>query len=129
MANVSAYLAKLALDFSLNAETATRPTAWGIGLSLGSPTNVSASEIGAGSGYTRQPGTFSPAASPAGTTKNSGPATFGPFASAASISGIVIMDGTDGTNMLWYGLLATPRTVGADDRLVLSIDALTVSLS
>ena len=51
MANVSAYAEKLALDFLLNAQSATRPTAWGLGVSLGVPTSVSMSEIATGSGF------------------------------------------------------------------------------
>jgi hypothetical protein len=131
VANISAYAAKLMLDFSLNAVAATRPTTWGIGLSLGNPTSISGSEVAAGSGYARATGSFSAAASPAGTTKNAAAATFGPFSSAQSISGILIHDTTapGAGNQLWYGLLATARTVAPLDQLVLNIDAMTVSLA
>jgi hypothetical protein len=130
MANISAFNAKLMLDFCLRGASAGAPAAWGIGLSTGAPTSIAGSEIATGSGYARQTGSFSAASSPAGTTKNAVAATFGPFSSAQSISGLLITDTTaTGGSLLWYGLLATARTVGVGDSLVLSVDALTVGLS
>jgi hypothetical protein len=131
MANISSYAQKLMLDFCLNGQSAPRPAAWGIGLSLGNPSSTAGSEIGAGSGYTRAAGSFSAAASPAGTTKNAAAATFGPFSTAQAISGILVMDTTaaGAGNQLWQGLLATARTVAPLDQLVLNVDALTISLS
>jgi hypothetical protein len=130
MANIGAYAEKLMLDFCLNAVAATRPAAWGIGLSLGNPTSLVSSEIGTGSGYSRATGSFSAAASPAGTTMNAVAATFGPFTAPQSISGILVHDTTaTGGNMLWYGLLAVARTVVVNDQLVLNVNAMTISLS
>lgn len=136
MANISAFSQKLMLDWILTGQTATRPTTWGIGLSLGSPTSTSGSEW-TGSGCTRQ----SPAATVFGSAAAAGSPvfntvaiTFGTFASAASVSGIQIWDTISGTtanagNMLWYGLLAAPRTVASGDSIVIATSALTVSLA
>lgn len=132
MANISAYLSKAALDWFLQGATPTRPSALAVGLSLGAPTSVSGSEITTGSGYARATLLMGPAASPAGTSINTAAVTFGPFSGAASISGIQVWDtvlSLNSGNMLLYGLLATARTVGVGDSLVIASGALTVGLS
>ena len=117
MAGVSAYLEKAALDWSLLGATPTRPTTLGIGLSVGAPTSVSGSEVGTGSGWTRQTVTFAAAASPAGSASNANAMTFGAALTAATMSGLQMWDTLAATagNMLWYGTLATPRTLGIGD--------------
>lgn len=132
MANIAAYAEKAMLDWVLGGATPTRPAAWGIGLSLGSPTSISGSEITTGSGYARQTGIFGAAASPGGSATNGSAATFGPFSGAASVSGVQIWDTIltlNSGNMLWYGLLATARTIGVGDSLVMASGAMTISLS
>jgi len=132
MANIAAYAEKAMLDWCLLGAVPTRPTTVNAGLALGNPTSISGSEIGAGSGYARSAMTFAAAASPAGTVTNNAPVTFGPFSNAQSISGLQIWDtilGQNSGNMLWYGLLATARTVGVGDSLVIASGALTISLA
>jgi len=130
MANIAAYAEKAMLDWVLGGATPTRPTVWGVGLSLGAPTSVSGSEIGTDSGYTRQTVVFNAAASPAGSASNSGAMTFGPFSTAQSISGLLVTDtlATAG-NMLWYGTLATARTVGPGDSLVVAAGSVLITLA
>ncbi len=61
--------------------------------------------------------------------------TYGPVNAAGSYSGIVVMDSlpasytADQGHLLLNGLLATARTVGSGDSLVLASSALTISLS
>jgi hypothetical protein len=131
MAGIAAYNELLMLNFSLNAVAATRPTNWGVGLSLGSPTSVSGSEIATGSGWTRQSAIFPTAISPAGSATNSVAMTFGPAITPATFSGIQIWDTMSATvgNMLYYGLLATPRTLGSGDSLVIASGALVITLA
>jgi len=132
MANIAAYAEKAMLDWCLLGATPTRPTTVNAGLSLGNPTSISGSEIAAASGYARSVMTFAAAASPAGSVTNASPVTFGPFSSAQSISGLQIWDTIttqNGGNMLWYGLLATARTVGIGDSLVIASGALTITLA
>jgi hypothetical protein len=134
MANISQYLTKAMLDWSLGGATPTRPGAWGIGLSLGSPTSVSGSEITTGSGYARQTGIFAAAGTPtsSGTVTNASNMTFGPFSGACSISGIQIWDTIltlNSGSLLYMGLLTTARTLIIGDSLVLASGALTVSLN
>lgn len=133
MAAIGQYLTQALLNWSLNADAVTRPTAWGVGLSLGSPTSVSGSEITTGSGYSRVAATFASAGTPtsSGTGTNISNMTFGPFSSACSISGIQVWDtvlSLNSGNLLYYGLLATARTLNAGDSLVVASGALTISL-
>lgn len=132
MAAVSAYAEKLVLDWMLGGAAATQPTTRAIGLSLGSPTSTSGSEIATTFGYTRQTcGTFGAAASPGGSATNQTAITYS-FTTAASISGIQVWDSVlqaNSGNMLWYGLLATARTVASGDSLVLASGALTIALA
>jgi hypothetical protein len=132
MANIAAYAEKAMLDWVLGGAAPTRPTIWSVGLSLGAPTSISGSEITTGSGYARQTLVMAAAVSPGGSATNASAMTFGPFSGAASISGIQLWDTIltlNSGNMLWYGLLATARTVGVGDSLVIASGALTISLA
>jgi hypothetical protein len=139
MANIGQVAQGRMIDWILGAPAAapTRPSVYGVGLSLGSPTSTSASEVTLGSSnYTRQ--TLGATAFPPSSTvassafvSNSNAASFTNL-SAGSFSGIQIWDSVlsnNSGNMLFYGLLATARTTIAGDALVLAAGALTVSLS
>lgn len=68
-----------------------------------------------------------------GTVTNASAVTFGPVNAASVISGIQIWDtvgvAADAGNMLWFGLLATARTLASGDSLVIASGALTVTLT
>src|SRR5689334_14307450 len=100
---------KLLLDWHLGGAAATQPSTRAVGLSLGTPTSVSASEMATGEGVTRQTVVYSAAVSPAGTAVNSGALTFGPFSSARVVVGLQVWDNlvSGSGNMMWYGTLAT----------------------
>lgn len=131
MANISAYFAKAGLDWVLGGAAVTQPASRLIGLSKGTPTSVSGSEVGTGSGYARQTGSFGAAASPAGSASNNVAMTFGPFSSSDAIQGIHIWDtiSISSGNMLWYGTLLTARTVLPNDTLVVATGGLILTLS
>lgn len=130
MANVSAYAEKFMLDYVNVGATATRPTAWGLALSTGVPTATTFVEVGTASGYAAQTMPLPAASSPAGTAANTVAATFGPFSTACTISGVAIKDTTaTAGNILWYGTLATARTLGIGDSLVFATGSLVTSLS
>lgn len=131
MANISAYLSKAYLDWCFGGAAATQPPARFVGLSDGTPTSVSGSEIATASGYARQTALFGAAASPAGSASNTAAMTFGPFVSAGPVVGIQVWNGsTVGANdMLWYGTLLTARTVASGDTLIVGAGALIVTLS
>lgn len=134
MAAISAYARKLMLDFSLNTQTATRPTNWGLALSLGVPDSTSGSEVSTGL-LTRitAPAAFG-AADTDGNAFNTIAFTFGAVDTPMSVSGIVLWDTVSGAtqdagNFLWYGLLAAARTLASGDSLVIATSALTVTLA
>ncbi len=133
MANISTFAENMLLAYLLQGSTATRPTAWGIGLSLASPVSTAASEIASGTGVVRSTGSFSSVN--ANTFVNTNTNTYGPVNAAGSYSGIDVFDTLPASytanagNLLLYGLLATARTVGSADSLVLSSSALSINLS
>jgi hypothetical protein len=131
MPAIAAYLEKGLLDFSLGG--ATPPTVanrW-LGLAVGTPTSISASEMNTLTGYSRLTATIGAAASPAGSASNNAGMTFGPFSSVGSALGAVMFDGSPvgSSDMLWYGTLATARTFGIGDTLIFAAGALIFTLS
>ena len=132
MSNIAQYGSKAMLDWISGGASPTRPATYGVGLSLGSPTSVSGSEVGTASGYTVQTVSFCAASTPtgSGTVTNQNAMTFGPFSTAQSISGLIVKDtlATAG-NLLWYGTLTSARTVSIGDSLVIAAGALTITLS
>jgi len=121
MAGIADYNEKVMLDYVCLGATPTRPAGQGVGLSTAVPNASSGSEIATGSGYARQSPSFAAAASPAGTVSNASTMSFGPFSSGCTISGITVWDQTaTGGNLLWYGVLATARTLGAGDSLTIA---------
>lgn len=131
MAGYAAYASKASLDWLLGGATPTRPAAWGMGLSGGVPSSTSGSEVGTGSGWSRQTAIFGAAASPAGTASNATAMTFGTGATALSCTGVQLWDTLAATagNMLMYGTLATARTLGVGDSLVFAVGAVIASLA
>jgi hypothetical protein len=130
MSNIGAFYQKVALDYMLLGSTATRAQAWSLALSTGVPTYTSFSEIGTASGYSVQTMPMPAASSPAGSAANTVAATFGPFSTACTISGMAMKDtSATGGNIMWYGTLATPRTLGIGDSLVFAVGALVITLS
>lgn len=136
MANISSYMELATMNWWMNtAGAATRPVAWGVGLSLGSPTSVSGSEITlSSSNYSRASGLFqNPAVVAAGvaTVTNTAAITYSNL-SVGSFSGVQIWDtvlSNNSGNMLWYGLLSVARITQAGDSLVFASGALTASLT
>lgn len=128
MANLSDFSEKACLDWLMGGATPTRPSAWAIGLGTAVPNASAASELTM-AGYTRQVVTFGAAASPAGSVSNANTMSFGPFSTGCTLSGVHVWDGTGGANFLWYGSLATARTLGAGDSLTFAVGAITASLT
>lgn len=134
MAAASQYLQKAALDWVFGGASPTQPTKWGVALSLGAPTSVSASEVSTNSGYARQSMAWGAAGTPSGsgTVSNASAITFGPFSTAQSLSGLVVFDtmlSANSGNMLVYGNLATARTVGIGDSLVIASASILPSMA
>lgn len=133
MANIGHGAYKSMLDWSLKTSSIATPASMVVGLSLGSPTTISFSEIAAGSGYTRQAITFGAAATPgaSASASNNIAASFGTISSSAVISGIFLSDliTIAGGSMFWYGTVATLRTPLPGDTVSLAAGGLGITLA
>lgn len=133
MSNIGLWAQKNMLDWVLKGATPVVPPGVFCGLALGAPTSIASSEVGTGSGYTRQTAVFGAAATPAssGSASNATAMTFGPFSSSAAITGLFLADtvSTAAGNQLWFGNLTTARTPLPGDSLVIAIGALQITLN
>jgi hypothetical protein len=105
VANISAYAEKAALDWLFLGATPVRPATLFLGLSLGTPTSVSASEI-ALTNYSRAVVSFSAAASPGGSVLNNAAISFKSMSPSSTMRGWQLWDAAAAGNMLWYGTLS-----------------------
>jgi hypothetical protein len=131
MANIISYLSKQYLDWCTGAAAATQPTDRWVGLSIGAPTSVSASEMGSQTNFSRVTALFGAAASPTQSASNTASLLFGPFSSPGAASGLVLFDGSpiNSSNMLWYGTLQTARSFLAGDAIQVAPGALAITLT
>ena len=106
--NISDWAENIMLNYVLRGGSSGAPAAWGVGLSEGSPTDSSGSEVASASGYTRQAASFVLATS--GTATNAAAITFSSAAASFTVKGMQLWDTTgvaiDAGNMLWRGTLA-----------------------
>jgi hypothetical protein len=109
------YLETEILDWAFTTGTATRPTAWHIGLFTAAPgetgggTEISTS----GTGYGRQAATFSVSGDTATTTAAIEWGTAS--TSWGTITHVAVFDAATSGNMLAYAALTTAKTIGAGD--------------
>ena len=130
MSGISAYARKAMLDWVLGGAAPTRPTAWGLGLSLGTPSSTAGSEMSV-AGYLRQNFTFGAAASPGGSAFNTVAATF-LVNSACTIKGWGLWDtvlSSNSGNLLAFGQLSASSVMASGDLLAFSISACKISLA
>lgn len=126
---VGVYARKAILDWGLGGASPTRPATHAVGLAVGSPSSISASECTA-SAYVRQVATFN-SASAGGLASNVNAFTF-TVSSAATLVGIHVWDtvlASGSGNMLWYGQLSASSVMVAGDTLAFAAGALTITLS
>ncbi len=131
MANISIYGQQAMLNWILGGAAVVSPAMRAVALSSPFPNSTAGSEIGTASGYTRQTVTFGTCVTPAGSVSNINACTFGPFLSTGVISGAAVWDtaAVGAGTMIWYGSLATARTIAAvGDFIVLNPGALIITL-
>lgn len=119
MAALSDHAENLLLNWLMTAGSATRPTAWYVGLHTGSPADddSGANEI-SGNGYSRQAIAVTTATGTGGTTSNDANITF--TASGGdwgTISHISIYDASTSGNLLWHGSMTASKTIADGDTL------------
>ena len=122
MAALSDYAEKLILDYLMTSGSATRPTAWYVGLYTSAPSDAGGGTELSGSGYARETVAFAAATSGAGTTSNSGAVVFtADGGDWGSVTHMGIHDASSGGNLLWHGALAAAKTVLDGDSLEFAV--------
>lgn len=130
MSALSDHAEKLVLDWLMTTGSATRPTAWYVGLFTASPNDAGGGTEVSGSGYSRKSASFNAASTPGGTTSNSAviswTAAGGDY---GTVTHIGIFDASTGGNLLWHGGLSTSKTVNDGDTIQFSAGNLTLTLA
>ena len=128
MGSKTDYLRNKLLNYVLTNAAYTAPTTVYVALFTTSPTAAGGgTEISVtATGYARQAATFTTAT--ADSSSNSGTLTFGPaLTSWGTLNGFAILDNLTGGNMLYFGDLSAPKTVGQDDQVQFSAGSITIS--
>jgi hypothetical protein len=121
---------KLLLDWLMTTGTATRPTAWYIGLYTAAPSDSGGGTEVSGNGYSRQSVTFGAASSPGGTTDNTGAVSFtASGGNWGTITHVGIFTASTSGTLLWHGALSASRTINDGDTLSFAIGAITLTLA
>jgi hypothetical protein len=121
MAALSDHAEKLLLDWMMTTGSATRPTAWYVGLFTAAPSDAGGGTEVSGSGYSRQAVTFAAASTPGGTTSNTGDVSFtAAGGNWGTITHIGIFDASSSGNLLWHGSMTASKIVNDGDTLQFS---------
>jgi len=121
MAALSDHAEKLLLDWMMTTGSATRPTAWYVGLFTAAPSDSGGGTEVSGNGYSRQSATFAAASSPGGTTSNTGDIAFtASVGNWGTITHIGIFDASSSGNLLWHGSMTASKIVNDGDTLQFS---------
>ncbi len=128
MAAKTDYLANALLSHVLRNIPFTSPSAVFVALYTVAPTASTAGTEVSGGSYARQPITFS--APSTGDTANPALITF-PTASApwGTVVAVGVVDALTSGNILYFGPMVTPKTVGTNDVFTLPISAVSTSES
>lgn len=134
MGALSTYADATLSTWLMTTGTATRPTAWYVGLHTANPTaNGSAGEVPTTSnsnstGYARQSAVFT---SSGGVATNTAMLTFGPDATVnwGTISYMSVWDSATGGNCLWQGALTNTTTININDKVEIPANGLTLTIS
>ncbi len=128
----SAYLQAQMLNWAMGGAAATQPTKWGVGLSLGTPTSLSGSEMSV-AGYARQTCVWVAAGTPtsSATVKNSAAILF-TINSACTIKGFAVWDTVLSSNsgsLLAWGTLSASSIFASGDVASFSAGAILLTLA
>ena len=131
MASFSDYTENLVLNWLLTTNSATRPTAWYVGLFTAAPSDTGGGTEVSGSAYARKAtGTISIS----GTATTAENAAAIEFAAASggnwgTITHAAIFDAETGGNMLSWSALTTARTINDGDVFRIPAGSMTVTLT
>ncbi|RAV05164.1 hypothetical protein [Paenibacillus sp. YN15] len=130
--NISNYLASALLNQVFRNTAYTRPSTVYVALYTSNPTAADTGTELSGGGYARLAVTFAAPTAEGGkqVLKNSTQVQFG-IASAdwGTVTHIGLKDAATGGNLLFFGAVDNPRTILTNDRLTVSANNLTLTLS
>ena len=131
MASFSDYTENLVLTWLFTGDSATRPTAWYVGLFTAAPSDTGGGTEVSGSAYARKAtGTITVS----GTATTATNAAAIEFAAASggnwgTITHAAVSDASSGGNMLAWAPLATSRTINDGDVFRIPASSLTITLT
>lgn len=130
MAALSDHAENLLLNFLMTSGTATRPTAWYVGLFTAAPNDAGGGTEVSGNGYSRQAVSWDTASGTGGTTSNSTAETFtASGGNWGTITHIGIFDASSAGNLLWHGSLTASKTINDGDSLEFAIGAIDLTIA
>lgn len=132
MSSFSDYTENLVLNWLLTTNSATRPTAWYVGLFTAAPSDAGGGTEVAGNAYARvATGTISVTGTAPTTATNSAAIEFAAASGGnwGTVTHAAIFDASTGGNMLAWAALTTSRTINDGDVFRIPASSLTVTLT
>lgn len=130
MSSLSDHAEQLVLNWLFTTETATRPAGRFMELYTAAPNDAGGGTVVSGGGYVRKAIAFTAAASPGGTTANSGAVVFtASGGSWGTVTHMAIFDAVSGGNLLAHGALVSSRTIDDTDTLTFAIGTVNITMT
>lgn len=132
MSSFSDYTENLVLNWLFTANSATRPTAWYVGLFTAAPSDTGGGTEVSGSGYARKAtGTMSVSGTSPTNCTNDAAIEFAAASGGnwGTITHIAIFDALTTGNMLGWAALTTSRTINDGDILRIPANDLDITLT
>jgi hypothetical protein len=127
MSAASDYVENLALEWLLTSNSATRPTAWYIGLHTADPTDAGTGTEVSGGSYARESVAFTVTND---TASNSATVTFtAATANWGTITHVGVWDASSSGNLLFHGAVTTSKTIETGDTFQISSGNLDITLA
>jgi hypothetical protein len=132
MSSFSDYTENLVLNWLLTTNSATRPTAWYVGLFTAAPSDTGGGTEVTGNAYARvATGTISVSGTAPTTATNSAAIEFAAASGGnwGTVTHAAIFDASTSGNMLAWAALTTSRTINDGDVFRIPASSLTVTLT
>ena len=131
MSSFTNYTENLVLTWLLTNGSATRPTAWFVGLFTAAPSDTGGGTEVSGSGYARKATGTITVSGTATTATNAAAIEFDPASGGnwGTITHAAIFDASTGGNMIAWAQLTTSRTINDGDVFRIPAGSLTVTLT
>lgn len=131
MSSFTDYTENLVLTWLLTTGSATRPTAWYVGLFTAAPSDTGGGTEVSGNGYARKATGTITVSGTATTATNSAAIEFDPASGGnwGTITHAAIFDASTGGNMIAWAQLTTARTINDGDVFRIPASSLTVTLT